>query len=177
MTPKYDASHTHHPACDPGWGPANYRCHPACPVAHPVPEARERESELLKGEAFQPGVAYGPRQDGIFGEPTDDNPLKWMPLEREPEPYLHPYDLCSCGHEREGHHRLGRCHGVRCKCTGFVLGKRNTAPDLAALRGLVERWKAEGARCDTFHATMGTGWKACAAELEKLLPPDPTGEK
>jgi hypothetical protein len=22
----------HHPACDPGWGPANYRCHPDCSV-------------------------------------------------------------------------------------------------------------------------------------------------
>lgn len=27
-TPTY----THHPACDPGWGPANYRCHPDCPI-------------------------------------------------------------------------------------------------------------------------------------------------
>ena len=23
---------THHPACDPGFGPANYRCHPDCPM-------------------------------------------------------------------------------------------------------------------------------------------------
>lgn len=22
----------HHPQCDPGWGPRNYRCHPNCPV-------------------------------------------------------------------------------------------------------------------------------------------------
>ena len=21
----------HHAACDPGWGPVNYRCHPDCP--------------------------------------------------------------------------------------------------------------------------------------------------
>jgi hypothetical protein len=40
---------------------------------------------------------------------------------------MHPFDMCSCGHEREGHHPWGRCHGTRCKCTGFVLGKRFAA--------------------------------------------------
>ncbi len=32
-----------------------------------------------------------------------------------------PDDFCTCGHRRESHHVLGRCHGARCKCTGFVL--------------------------------------------------------
>jgi hypothetical protein len=39
-----------------------------------------------------------------------------------------PDDSCSCGHRRETHHVWGRCHGKRCKCTGFVLAegaKRN----------------------------------------------------
>jgi hypothetical protein len=30
-------------------------------------------------------------------------------------------DFCSCGHKRESHHIWGRCHGLRCKCTKFVL--------------------------------------------------------
>lgn len=38
----------------------------------------------------------------------------------------------------------------------------------ATLTTLAATWRAEGARCDTFHATMGIGWKACATELEAL---------
>ena len=36
-------------------------------------------------------------------------------------PGLSRLDYCSCGHRREGHHIWGKCHGIRCKCTGFVL--------------------------------------------------------
>ena len=39
----------------------------------------------------------------------------------------------------------------------------------AALRSLVEHWRARAAVTDTFHATMGIGWKVCATELEALL--------
>lgn len=39
----------------------------------------------------------------------------------------------------------------------------------AGLRALVEKWRAEGARKDSFHATMGIGWKACADELAAYL--------
>ena len=39
----------------------------------------------------------------------------------------------------------------------------------ADLTALVGRWRREGARCDSFHATMGAGWKACADELEAAL--------
>jgi hypothetical protein len=37
------------------------------------------------------------------------------------------------------------------------------------LRHLVKRWRSQGAVTDTFHATMGVGYKACAKELEDLL--------
>lgn len=30
------------------------------------------------------------------------------------------HEPCSCGHERQTHHAWGKCHGLRCKCTGFV---------------------------------------------------------
>jgi hypothetical protein len=39
-------------------------------------------------------------------------------------------------------------------------------PDLVKL---VTRWREHGAYCDTFHATMGTGWKRCADELEAAI--------
>lgn len=38
-----------------------------------------------------------------------------------------------------------------------------------ALEGLIAKWRAEGARIDTFHATMGTGWKVCADNLRLTL--------
>lgn len=38
-----------------------------------------------------------------------------------------------------------------------------------ALRDLVGHWRVKGATTDTFHATMGIGWKACADELDALL--------
>ncbi len=41
------------------------------------------------------------------------------------------------------------------------------------LRVFVEKWRAEGRRLDTFHATMGSGWKACADELAAILAADP----
>lgn len=34
---------------------------------------------------------------------------------------------------------------------------------------LVEKWRAKGVATDTFHATMGVGWKTCAQELEDAL--------
>jgi len=40
---------------------------------------------------------------------------------------------------------------------------------IRSLRDLVERWRAEAALVDSFHATMGSGWKACAAEVADLL--------
>lgn len=46
---------------------------------------------------------------------------------------------------------------------------------LVALRALSGQWRAEGARIDAFHATMGTGYKVCAAELDAalLVPAEP----
>lgn len=37
------------------------------------------------------------------------------------------------------------------------------------VQGLVQRWRDEAARKDSFHATMGIGWKVCAKELEAAL--------
>jgi hypothetical protein len=37
------------------------------------------------------------------------------------------------------------------------------------LRALSEKWRAKAAQIDTFHATMGTGYKACADELDAAL--------
>ena len=34
-------------------------------------------------------------------------------------------DYCTCGHRREAHHAWGKCHGVRCKCSGFILSDSN----------------------------------------------------
>lgn len=42
-------------------------------------------------------------------------------------------------------------------------------PRPEALKGLIETWLKEAARKDSFHATMGMGWKACAADLAALL--------
>lgn len=36
-------------------------------------------------------------------------------------------------------------------------------------RDLIQQWREKGASCDTFHATMGVGWKTCADELEACL--------
>ena len=44
-------------------------------------------------------------------------------------------------------------------------------PALDALRGLITSWRNEAAVKDSFHATMGVGWKACAAELDACLAP------
>ena len=45
--------------------------------------------------------------------------------------------------------------------------------DLDALQAriaqLPEQWRGEGARIDTFHATMGTGYKVCADQLAAAL--------
>ena len=38
-----------------------------------------------------------------------------------------------------------------------------------ALRALIVKWRANGARIDGFHATMGIGWKVCADELAAAL--------
>lgn len=43
---------------------------------------------------------------------------------------------------------------------------------LTALRGLAAQWRAEAAVTDSFHATMGVGWKVCADQLIASL----TGE-
>ena len=37
------------------------------------------------------------------------------------------------------------------------------------LHSLVERWRQKGAQIDSFHATMGIGYKVCANELEAAL--------
>ncbi len=52
-----------------------------------------------------------------------------------------------------------------------------TAPSShAALKQLVETWRQEGARIDTFHATMGSGYKVCADELDAALAALPAQE-
>ena len=40
---------------------------------------------------------------------------------------------------------------------------------IPTLRALVVKWRQEAAIKDSFHATMGIGWKACADEVEALL--------
>lgn len=42
-------------------------------------------------------------------------------------------------------------------------------PLTSRLTELVAQWRARAAVVDTFHATMGTGYKACAEELETLV--------
>ncbi len=42
-------------------------------------------------------------------------------------------------------------------------------PATERLTALVEQWKAEGTRIDTFHATMGTGYHVCAEHLAAAL--------
>ncbi len=37
------------------------------------------------------------------------------------------------------------------------------------LHKLIEKWRYQGAMIDTFHATMGVGYKVCADELEAIL--------
>ncbi len=39
----------------------------------------------------------------------------------------------------------------------------------ATLEQLVENWRREGERVASFHATMGSGWFACADDLAALL--------
>lgn len=43
------------------------------------------------------------------------------------------------------------------------------APGAATLRTLIDKWRATGAVKDTYHATMGIGWKVCADDLAILL--------
>ena len=38
-----------------------------------------------------------------------------------------------------------------------------------ALIALRDKWRAEAALTDRFHATMGTGWKVCADDLDAFL--------
>ena len=38
-----------------------------------------------------------------------------------------------------------------------------------ALQRLISQWREKAAVTDSFHATMGIGWKVCADELEALL--------
>lgn len=47
---------------------------------------------------------------------------------------------------------------------------------VASLWALVDEIQAQGAQCDTFHATMGVGYKQSAERLAARLPPRPTGE-
>jgi len=37
------------------------------------------------------------------------------------------------------------------------------------IQRLIEEWRQEAAIKDSFHATMGIGWKVCADELEARL--------
>jgi hypothetical protein len=37
------------------------------------------------------------------------------------------------------------------------------------LWSLVKQWRREAAQIDSFHATMGTGYKVCANQLEDVL--------
>ena len=50
-----------------------------------------------------------------------------------------------------------------------VMTQQPAAALQTALSALVEQWHAEGARLDSVHATMGSGWKACADDLATLL--------
>lgn len=42
---------------------------------------------------------------------------------------------------------------------------------VSALREKVTAWRMKAAQVDTFHATMATGWKVCADDLDQLLAP------
>lgn len=41
------------------------------------------------------------------------------------------------------------------------------------LTALIEKWRAQGRHIDSFHATMGSGYKACADELAAALAVSP----
>ncbi len=40
---------------------------------------------------------------------------------------------------------------------------------LPSLRALSAKWRGQAAIIDSFHATMGSGWKACADDLDAVL--------
>ena len=54
---------------------------------------------------------------------------------------------------------------------GMILAQPLKAANalLQQIRALPRQWQAKGAQVDTSHATMGIGYKACAAELDRLL--------
>src|SRR5580765_6289207 len=51
-----------------------------------------------------------------------------------------PFEHCTCGHRREGHHVWGPCHAAKCKCSMFVHDGHGTAEaQLAALQAENEK--------------------------------------
>lgn len=51
----------------------------------------------------------------------------------------------------------------------FESAATSPSPPTPDLETLIAKWRAEGARCDSFHATMGTGYHVCADALADLV--------
>lgn len=64
-------------------------------------------------------------------------------------------DDCSCP-----------CHYEEKYCEECCSGVQTSGVTLLAL---ISRWRREAAQIDSFHATMGTGYKVCANQLEEVL--------
>ncbi len=54
-----------------------------------------------------------------------------------------------------------------------VSEEMDTSQITKQLEHLRDKWRAKAATTDTFHATMGIGWKQCADELDTLLSVQP----
>lgn len=77
--------------------------------------------------------------------------------------------LCPYCHKPVEGYESSEATVAHTQCVPVTCPPMSLTPEREALRQLVEKWKAEGAAKDTFHATMGIGWKACAKDLEALL--------
>ncbi len=53
----------------------------------------------------------------------------------------------------------------------YVKRAERAESTLAQIRALPTTWRQQGAQYDTVHATMGSGWKACADDLDAVLAP------
>ncbi len=58
-----------------------------------------------------------------------------------------------------------------------VSEEMDTSQITKQLEHLRDKWRAKAATTDTFHATMGIGWKQCADELDTFLSVRERGEK
>lgn len=118
---------------------------------------------------------------------AEDNQIRWMRKAEVAEATIashlalverwkdgDPYDGCTCGHRREGHHIWGPCHA--CKCTAFIhdgIVRESTATLRARVQGLVTQWQGlVGRRSENsaeYRGGRNTALQQCADELAATL--------